>query len=50
MINAIIANIQVDANLIALLRILLTKNINSSPTYNLQAVCDALGISTSPSS
>lgn len=47
MITAIINAIQTDANVIILMRTMITNNIVNVPTPNLQAICAALGIPTS---
>jgi len=47
MINAILASIQTDANLILLMRYLMTETVPVQATGELQAMCAALGIATS---
>lgn len=47
MIAAIINSIQTDANLIILLRLVVTTNIPNVSTTQLQAACAVLGIQTS---
>lgn len=46
-ITAILSSIQTDANLLALLRLSVTRNIGFVPSANLDAICAALGIDTS---
>lgn len=47
MVTAITNSIQTDANLIILIRLLLTNNLPNGSTIQLQAACAALGIVTS---
>jgi len=47
MIAAITSSIQTDANIIILIRALITNNLTVVSTLQLQAMCAALGITTS---
>lgn len=47
MINAILASIQTESNLILLLQAMIANNIGNVSTQQLQAMCALLGIPTS---